>query len=114
MNSKLRLALLGLRISTILYYLIMLGCLVWAFMSPIGDESDHTILAWVLFFFLVPLMIFLEVLIIQLKKRRYWSWIAGLVVAALYAPSLFMPLGIMIFVGLLSKEVRDEFEIHEK
>jgi hypothetical protein len=114
MKSKLSLALLGLRISTILYYLIMLGCVVWSFVPPVDPEFNHAIFAWVLFLFLIPFVVFLEILILHLKRRKYWAWIAGLVVAALYAPSLFLPLGIMMFVGLLSRETIEDFEIHKK
>lgn len=113
-KCKLGLALLGLRISTILYYLMMLGCLVWASVPSDDREFDHTLLAWVLFICLVPFVVFLEILIFHLKRRKYWAWVAGLVVAALYAPSLFLPLGVMIFVGLLSCGTREEFETHGK
>jgi hypothetical protein len=106
MNSKVNLAILGIRISTVIYYLIILGCLASLFFLSGFD----LIMPIVLIVFTLPFAIFLEVLIIHLRKRSYWAWIAGLVVGVLYIPSLFLPFGAMIFFGLLPETSRKEFE----
>jgi len=109
MKSKVNLAILGLRISTVLYYLMMAGCLIWAFVPARSPEDGHTFFAWFLFLFLLPFVVFLEVVIVHLKRRKFWAWVAGLIIGALYAPSLFLPFGIMILVGLLAEGSRSEF-----
>ena len=114
MKSRVPLAILGLRISTIIYYLIMAGCLVWALLPCESPEKDHSFLAWFLFIFLIPFVVFLEILIGSLRRRRFWAWIAGLIIGALYAPSLFLPLAVMILVGLLSEGARNEFGLQRK
>jgi hypothetical protein len=113
MKSKVPLAILGLRISVIIYYLIMAGCLVLALLPSGSAEKSDSFIAWFLFIFLIPFVVFLEILINFLRKRRFWAWIAGLVVGALYAPSLFLPLGVMILVGLLSEGSRKEFGLQK-
>ena len=114
MKSKVSLAILGLRISTIIYYLIMAGCVIWAFTSGEHSEDDDTFLSWFLFIALIPFVVFLEILIVFLRRRKFWAWIAGLIIGALYAPSLFLPLGIMILVGLLAEGSRNEFGMQKK
>ena len=114
MKSKVSLAILGLRISTIIYYLIMAGCVIWAFISGEHSEEEDTLFSWFLFIALIPFVVFLEILIVFLRKRKFWAWIAGLIIGALYAPSLFLPLGIMILVGLLAEGSRNEFGMQKK
>ena len=106
MSSKLNLAILGLRISAILYYVIILACLI----STIYLSGAKLVLPIFVALFTLPFVVFLELLMLHLRRRRYWAWIAGLVVGGLYVPSLFLPLGVMIFVGLLSDSTRKEFE----
>ena len=87
----------------------MAGCLLWGFLVSGESETTDRLLPWFLFIFLVPFVVFLEVLLVFLKKRKFWAWIAGVIVGALYAPSLFLPFGIMILVGLLAEGSRKEF-----
>lgn len=110
MNSKVNLAILGIRISTIIYYLIILGCLVSTFFVSGVDLVLPIVLATIT----LPFVIFLEILIIHIRKRKYWAWIAGLIVGGLYIPSLFFPFGAMIFIGLLTNASRKEFESTNK
>ncbi len=114
MKNRVRLALLGLRISTVIYYFIMAGCLVWALLPSESTGKKDASFAWFLFIFLIPFIIFLEVLIASLRKRRFWAWVGGLIVGALYTPSLFLPLGVMILVGLLSGGSIQEFGLRKR
>ncbi|MFA5324407.1 MAG: hypothetical protein WC373_17150 [Smithella sp.] len=110
MNSKVSLAILGIRISAIIY-LVILGIFASIFfLTGPAPKGAELIIIIVLTVFTLTFVIFLEILISQLRKRKYWAWIAGLIVGGLYIPSLFLPFGIMIFIGLLSKESQKEFE----
>ena len=102
-------ALWSLRISTVLYYLIIIACLAAAFFLPPDPEFFSSAFLILLAIFTLPFVIFLELLIAHLKRRKFWAWVAGIVVGGLYAPSLFLPLGVFILIGLLSEKSREEF-----
>jgi len=57
------------------------------------------------------LVFLLEVLIHFLKQRRKGAWYTGLVVAIIFTPSIFIVLGILALIGLLSQETKKEFGI---
>lgn len=114
MKSKLNLATLALRISTVLYLLLGLLFLILAFLIPANTEGWSPWIGYFMAGFSAVFIIFLEVLIVHLKKRKFWAWVAGLIVGALYAGSLFLPLGVMILIGLLSSESRAEFGVGNK
>jgi len=113
MESRVHWALWALRISTVLYYLIIVGFLAAAiFLPPDAGVFERAFLALVAVFTL-PFVIFLEVVIAHLKKRKFWAWVAGIAVGGMYAPSLFLPLGVFILIGLLSEKSREEFMINK-
>jgi hypothetical protein len=41
-----------------------------------------------------------------LKNETKWGWILSIVIAAIYAPSICLPLGAIMLVGLLQDDVR--------
>lgn len=108
MGSQTRLATLAIRISLVIYYLILAGCILMAVMFR-GDPEVPAVLLWMPAGVLLPFIVFLECLLRALRKRKFWAWVAGLIVGALYAPSLFLPMGVMILVGLLKRESMLEF-----
>jgi hypothetical protein len=110
MKSRVGLAIMGLRISAILYYLIIVGCVAGAFLLPSDSEEFSPLVLWLLAGFTLPFVIFIEVVIAHIKRRRFWSWVAGIALGGLYTPSLFLPLGVMILVGLLAEGAKNEFE----
>lgn len=114
MKSRVNLAVVAIRISTILYYLLIVGCIVFALFLPPEEEFAARIMPWIVAALIIPFVIFLEILIVHLKRRKYWAWIGGLIIGAMYAPSLFLPLGIMILIGLLSADSRAEFGVDTK
>jgi hypothetical protein len=111
MQKKIGLALLGIRISSVIYSLIAVGCVVGWFMLPSGSEMVLSWGLWLLAVFALAIVIFLEIVIVNLKRRRFWAWVAGIIVGGLYAPSLFLPFGVMILVGLLSADSRMAFGV---
>ena len=50
--------------------------------------------------------IFIEYVIKELKEYKYWAWIAGIIISALY---IFALLGIFSLIGLLQEETRNNF-----
>jgi hypothetical protein len=50
-----------------------------------------------------------EVVAWGLVKRYYWAWVAGIVIFAIYAPSLFFILGGLGLWGLLDEGSRAQF-----
>lgn len=99
MNPKLKKTIIVLRISSIIYFL--LGILFITFLS-IGSGIMTVVL--------IGMGTFIEIVIRNLKRNKYWAWIAGIVVCSLYLTSmLFIVLGIIGLMGLLNKEVRKEF-----
>ena len=105
MNNKLSWALISLRISAILYYLMIVGFVMFAASLDLAE-------AWPRYFiaaFIVAFVVFLEFVIAHLKKGKFWAWVAGIAIGGLYTPSLFLPLGIFILIGLLSDESRRDF-----
>lgn len=114
MKSKVHLAILAIRISTVIYALLALVFVVLTFVLPTDTDGWSPFMGYFMAAILVPFIVFLEILITALRKRRFWAWIAGLIVASMYVPSLFLPLGIMLFIGLLSNESRSEFGVGNK
>ena len=114
MNTTLRPTLVCLRISSVLYVLLALGsvfaCSVASFEGE--TEVDAIILRVTLALlgvFSLVVGVFVEVVIRALKRRKYWSWIAGICLSALYISSIFMILGIIMLINLLKDKSRTFF-----
>ncbi len=105
MQHRIGLAIWCLRISAVLYF--GLGCLVlFLFLSL--DRIAHGL---VLFVFCLALAVGIEIVNSGLRRRKFWAWVAGLCVFAVYVPSLFIPLGVLGLWGLLDAGSRAEFGI---
>jgi hypothetical protein len=109
--ERLRLAIWGLRITQV-FYLLLLLCTPLPYFLPEVEER-----LWVLLWTVccmggisIACVVGIEVVIRGLKQYKYWGWIAGLCVAGLYIPSLFLPFGIMILVGLLDSQTQAAFQ----
>jgi Kef-type K+ transport system membrane component KefB len=111
MQKKIELAILGIRISTVIYYLIIVGCIVGWFLLQSDSEEFLPLVLWLLAGFTLAFVIFLEMVIVYLKRRRYWAWVAGIIIGGLFIPSLFLPFGVMILVGLLHEDSRKAFGV---
>lgn len=46
----------------------------------------------------------------DLARGRKWAWIGGLILGALYAPSICLPFGVLILYALLRESIRRAFE----
>src|SRR5512145_3488802 len=90
--ERLNFAIWGLRISQVFYILILL-CSPLAYFAPTGEERLWVFLWSVCCMGGISLAcaVGIELVIQGLKRYKYWSWIAGLCIAGLYIPSLFLP-----------------------
>jgi drug/metabolite transporter superfamily protein YnfA len=110
-SNKIQIAIISLHISTALYVILLLA--VPVFLAYFKDESFQGPVAfafgglWV--FLCLVMAVFIEVVVRGIRQRKRWAWIAGLCLAGLYLPSLFMPLGALGLWGLLDKGSRAEF-----
>ncbi|MFH1367587.1 MAG: hypothetical protein ABII64_00535 [Elusimicrobiota bacterium] len=110
MSKKLKYAIISLRISTIIYILIGLAFTIFL----IAGDKETVNAKWFVIATIIlgiVLVVFVEIVIKYIKKRRFWAWVAGLCIGGIYLPSLFLPLGIFILLGLLDVNTRREFGI---
>jgi hypothetical protein len=108
---RIGLAIWCLHISAILYVGVGLLILV------LGSD-DRTEFA-PLFKVVIPsaclaMVIGIELVVVGLRRRRFWAWIAGLCVFSMYLPSVFLPLGFLGLWGLLDEGSRTEFRVGGK
>lgn len=110
MHHKIQTAIICLRISQVVYLLLGMGV-------PLLSSQSGEPVAFVVFISvmtgvcLLAMIVGLEILINGLKKRRKWSWITGLIVFGLYAPSLFLPLGVMGLWAMLNAGTQQELGV---
>ena len=108
------LALVSLHISAVLY--VLLGLILPTVLSS-DSASQHNAGAVGAIFgifiaaFCMVLAAGVEVVAYGIHKRRFWGWIAGLIVFGIYTPSLFFPLGVLGLWGLFAAGSRSEFGI---
>jgi Flp pilus assembly protein protease CpaA len=81
-KSLVTLALVSLHISAVLY------CLVGLIFPLISNEAT---LGAIMACFALALAAGVEVVTYGIRKRRFWAWIAGLIIFGIYLPSLFLP-----------------------
>ncbi|EKE00569.1 MAG: hypothetical protein ACD_21C00326G0001 [uncultured bacterium] len=129
MNSSLRLAIISLRISAIIYWLLGLSCLLLPLffvaayffanfmpddlsdMEPLDALVIITLYCWFIALFAIGPAVFIEFVIRDLKRTKYWAWVAGIIVSGIYLPSGFIIFGVLGLVGLLNQEVSQQFNI---
>ena len=109
--KSMKMVTIPIHISAVLYSLIALGSLAILFIPMPGeDDIDLFVLriTWgIMCIVSVALVIFLEIVVMALKKGHFWAWIAGICIAGLYIPSGFMILGIIMLIGLLREEITE-------
>jgi len=73
--------------------------------------SNEATLGAIMACFALALAAGVEVVAYGIRKRRFWAWIAGLIIFGIYLPSLFLPLGVLGLWGLLAASSRVEFGV---
>lgn len=112
MRHRIGMAIICLHISAVLY--LIFGML--AFFLFMNDDQTGLGPAFgtVMLVFSLGLIVGIEVVVFGLRKRKFWAWIAGLCIFAIYAPSLYFPLGLLGLWGLLDEGSRAEFGVGGK
>jgi hypothetical protein len=108
------LALLGGHLGAAAYFAIALGMLVIVgFAMADAPTDEDAAVAAVIFGILAAMCgglgVVAEIVTIGMHLRHKWAWFAGLVMFALYLPSLFMPIGALGMCGLLMTGSRRDF-----
>lgn len=106
MPHRIGLAIASLHISAALYALIAGLFVILCCQSDV--DLPITILMGG---FCLALTLGLELIVLGLRRRRFWAWLVGLCVFAIYVPSLFLPLGALGLWGLLDPGSRLAFGV---
>ena len=96
MNPKLRKTIISLRILSVVNFVIggivlLLSFGFMIFVFPIAA-------------FIIGYGVFIELIIKDLKQKKYWAWVAGVVVSGLAIPSILFIPGIVGLIGLLDTQ----------
>ncbi|WP_144053691.1 hypothetical protein [Baaleninema simplex] len=104
MNHRIGLATTCLRISSLLYLALA------AIVTLVVEDAAAKVAIFIACLVFVSIIEFIRR---GLKRRKFWAWVAGIGIFALYIPSLFFPLGALGMWGLLDKGSRREFKIRQ-
>ena len=108
MSNRVAVASVCLHISAVIY--LALGLLFFVLSrSPDYAEEISPVLGLAMLAFCLSIVIGIEVVAFGLGRRRFWAWIVGLCIFALYVPSPFLPLGALGLWGLLTRGTREAF-----
>ena len=114
MNSKLKPAIIVLRINSVIYFCIAAFLLLLTIVLKILVSETLPILSLLMIMFGIGMItawaIFVEIVIKGLKNGKKWAWIMGIVISAILIPSIFIVLGIIGLITLLDKEVVASFQ----
>jgi hypothetical protein len=95
-NPKLRKTIVCLRILSVINFVIGAVFLLASFIViPFAFPFAVLIIGW---------GIFIEFVIKDLKQRKYWAWVAGLIISGLTIASILFVLGIIALIGLLDTQ----------
>lgn len=110
MPNRVAIASVCLHLSAVIY--VALGLLFFVLSrSPEYAEEVSPGLGQAMLAFCVCIALGIEVVALGLRRRRFWAWIAGLCIFALFVPSPFLPLGVLGLWGLLAQGSRAAFGI---
>ncbi len=111
MPKKLQYVTIPLRISSVIYGALALIFTWLMFFAPMNDGTADTLVivfsSLLMILVSVGLVVFIELVIRALRRGAYWSWIAGICLTGVYLPSLFLPLGVFMLVGLLDDDTKE-------
>ena len=111
MNEKIKYIIVVLRISEIMYYFLGFIFLYYIVTSETGLLLPNFFILSVLS---IVFGVFFEFVIRGLKKRKYWAWVASIIICGVSIPSLLIIPSIIGLITLLNKEVRKEFVLQKE
>jgi len=109
MPHRIGVAIGCLHISAVLYLLI--GMLMFLLLVAVDESGGGTPVAMLLLLFCLAMAVGIELVVSGLRRRKFWAWVAGIILFGLYVPSLFLPLGAFGLWGLLDEGSRARFRI---
>jgi hypothetical protein len=71
------------------------------------DEDFLFIFNLIIVLVCLSLIVLIEIIIVYLKKGKKWAWIAAICFCFLYIPSIYLPFGIFMIIGLIDRDVRE-------
>jgi hypothetical protein len=108
MKHRIGMAIVCLHISALLYVVIGGSTLLFGMAAPPGATWEVRL--WIgMFAVCLVLAVGIEYVVVGLKQRKYWAWIAGMCIFAIYIPSAFLPLGAFGLWALLDSGSQNEF-----
>jgi len=113
-SHRIGMAVVCLHISAVLYLLVGILPLLFFFLSEDTSGAEATLgiaLSIGLLVLCLALIAGVEFVASGLRRRKFWAWIAGLCIFAIYLPTLFLPLGAIGLWGLLDTGSRREFGV---
>ena len=97
-------ALLSLKITFVFYY-VFAGVLLLGILIPETSGVGMAFLS-----FAAGILGFAVTKVHSgLAQKKYWAWVASIIISGLSLFSLFFPIGLMGLIGLLNKETRQAF-----
>lgn len=108
-QHKIKLATVCLHISAALYLIV--GLLLFSLFMSDTETNLGLPFATVSLLLCIALAAGIEFVIYGLRRRKFWAWVVGLGIFAVYVPSLFFPLGALGLWGLLDSGSRAEFGV---
>ncbi len=112
MPKKLKRSLFCLKILFIIYFLLGFGLTSYGTLLIGSNEEQLLESAFVLFFGGIIMIAFSFLFYIvkkKLEQRKYWAWIAGIIISGLMSFNIFLFLGIPCLLGLASRETQGYF-----
>jgi len=102
-------------ISAVLYVLFgILAFAMFAFLMPSIEPDFPSDVGWIFGILMLLLCILLaigiEVVTWGLRNLQYWAWVTGIVISAIYIPSIFLVFGILGLIGLLNSDTQAAFQ----
>jgi len=104
MPRKMKYATVSLHVSAAVY---LLAGLLLLFLSAFANDGKEIHIGAIAVTLAAAMAFLVERVVKGLKQGSRSAWVGAVCLAGLYTPTLFLPLGILMFVGLLDEETTE-------
>lgn len=111
MPRRIAIASACLHLGAAIYVLLGLIAVALSYTPAYSDEIP-VVLGRIVLAFSVGIAVGFEAVAWGLRRSRFWAWVAGLCIFALFVPSPFLPLGVVGLWAILSPGTRTSFGIN--